>query len=128
MKITELIKENGGFILSEATLKVSDLLCASYGFIEANVDSVPKFPEWFHTVHDWVEAYDWDVLSDLLDYGKAIDFFGTVLTNPDLQEEASYLFNEDVFNYFNEISPPCYHFSSHEGDGACFGWWKNTDD
>ena len=38
--------------------------------------------------------------------------------------EAMELWCEEVFDYFNEIAPNGYHFSSSEGDGALFGWFK----
>ena len=43
-------------------------------------------------------------------------------------EEASEMFNEDVYNLFNHLAPPGYCFGTHEGDGSCFGWWKCGED
>jgi hypothetical protein len=40
------------------------------------------------------------------------------------QEDANYLWNEDIFNYFNNISPNGYYFGSSIGDGACIGFFK----
>lgn len=35
---------------------------------------------------------------------------------------------EEVFEYFEELSPEGCYFGSLEGDGACIGWWKYPRD
>jgi len=44
------------------------------------------------------------------------------------EEEAAYLWNEEVYNLFNHLAPAGYYFGSLEGDGACIGWFKHRDD
>jgi hypothetical protein len=44
------------------------------------------------------------------------------------EDNASYLFNETVFNFLNSICPKGYYFGSSEGDGALFGFFKYTDE
>lgn len=43
-------------------------------------------------------------------------------------EECSWLLNETLFDALNEHAPEGYCFGSHEGDGACFGFWKIEED
>jgi len=62
----------------------------------------------------------------------ALRFIGATLPDPCSKhgfdgdgtcEECSYLLNEDIWDAMNEHCPECYHFSSHEGDGADYGVW-----
>lgn len=39
-------------------------------------------------------------------------------------EEVSYFLNETLFDILNDYAPEGYYFSSNEGDGADFGYWK----
>ena len=43
-------------------------------------------------------------------------------------EECAWLINEELFDALNEHAPEGFHFGSHEGDGACFGFWPNEED
>jgi hypothetical protein len=38
-------------------------------------------------------------------------------------EQARYDLNEFLFNVLNRLAPDGFTFSSHEGDGACFGFF-----
>jgi len=51
-------------------------------------------------------------------------YYNEIYIPEENQEEASIFFNEDIFNYFNDIAPEGFYFSSHPGDGSCFGFWK----
>ena len=44
----------------------------------------------------------------------------------DLPDDASELVAE-LSDALNEYSPPYCHFGANEGDGACFGWWLNSE-
>lgn len=50
--------------------------------------------------------------------------------NPDLsefQEEAAELVNEVLPDLLNDSCPDYVHFSTHEGDGADFGFWASIE-
>lgn len=114
----ELQKEivgKDGIILSDGTLNIQHLLPKAY---------------------DLIQAYK---LSDALE--KAIEavfigeaptfynqFYGDTKLNPNKEEEANYLWNEDIFNLFNEITPDGFYFGSSEGDGACIGFFKYDEE
>lgn len=38
-------------------------------------------------------------------------------------DECASLLSETLFDALNEHAPEGFHFGSHEGDGACFGFW-----
>lgn len=35
---------------------------------------------------------------------------------------------EEICDYLNEIAPEGAHFGTQEGDGACYGFWKDEDE
>lgn len=43
-------------------------------------------------------------------------------------ELADILLNEDCFYLLNDISPIGTYFGSHQGDGACFGFWEQEEE
>ena len=100
--LQELIKQKGGLIFSEGTLNLTHLLPTAY-------DVIVEFN-----------------LSDNIK--EEIEKIFSNIDSQDKEEEASYIFNEDIFNLFNDIAPEGFYFSSHPGDGACFGWWKVEDE
>ena len=55
-------------------------------------------------------------------------FYGNTKLNAEKQEEASYIWDEDIYNFFNEIAPDGFYFGSSEGDGACFGFFKYEEE
>lgn len=101
------ITERGGLIISEATLKTSDLLDAAYSVL---------FPNGLNTelCHE-LEVLLTDNDADTIDYG-------------DKSEDADWLWNETIFNYFNEIAPDGYYFRCSEGDRSCIGWFAYEDE
>ena len=95
------LEAHEGYILSEGTLVPEDLLDVFVGFI---VD----------------EAQEGQALSDeLLD---------------DYHEESLFSWEnyswalEECYDILNELAPEGYYFGTMEGDGACFGFFKEEQD
>lgn len=114
--VRELIAKSEGFILSEDTLKISDLLQGAFRFLHQHELNGPL-------MKDIMSLFQATFVLDVLCYGTYHDELKL-----DSSESASYLWNEDVFNYFNEIAPEGYYFGSSEGDGACIGWFKCAEE
>lgn len=112
MTMTRLEKEIlsfGSIILSEGTQNIEDLLTTCYDFFRKNAlnDILCK------------------KISDCFTEEPSVynRYFGKTKLKQGMEEEASELLNEDIFNYLNDLAPDGYCFSSHEGDGACYGFW-----
>ena len=102
--LQRLIRNRKGLVISEATHRVSDLLEAAYAVIK-RFELQPDFK------------------SDLFVLAcKGED----ELNHGDSREKASDMWNQEIVDYFNMIAPRGYYFGTHEGDGACFGWFKVT--
>ena len=54
-------------------------------------------------------------------------YHSTVKIPDEKQEDANYIWNEDLYNYFNSIAPEGHYFGSNEGDGACIGFFKSEE-
>ena len=51
---------------------------------------------------------------------------GVKLDEDEYQEDGSLLVS-DLMEHLNSMAPTGYYFGAHEGDGADFGWWRNSD-
>ena len=108
------IRKNGGLIFSCDTLNLEHLLPKAYDFIKVynlRTDVADKIEVVFVGIED----------------EKAKPTFANLYHNGVTirnKEEANYVWNEDVYNYFSHIAPRGYYFGSSEGDGACIGWFK----
>lgn len=112
--LQEKIKEQEGFIISTDTLKLSDLIPEASYLIHAydlDPDFLPELDEimFYHVERDRFE------FEEMVDRGE-------------LREKAEWLWNESIFNYFNEIAPDGYYFGNTEGDGALFGFFQIISD
>ena len=110
--LKEKIAEDEGLILSTDTLRSSDLLHSAYLLI-FDYDLDPDFLVELDEIFEGTDIHSFlpDELEERINLG-------------DLSEKASWLWNEEIFSYFNDIAPDGYHFSSSEGDGALFGFFK----
>lgn len=105
--LQDYLISHDGRVISEATLKTSDLLQSYYGVIMGyNLQTSLKA-----SIESLFEG-------DVLDYSTFHDEL-----NIDTDENASELkyYCED---YFNSISPEGFYFGCTEGDGACIGFFK----
>lgn len=59
-------------------------------------------------------------------YAEAVIGVAAISDGKDVDDETYEEFQgvlEEIFDALNYISPPHTSFGSHEGDGACYGWW-----
>ena len=111
--LQELIIKKEGLIFSEGTLNLTHLLAAAYDLIvEFNLDS---------NLEKDIEKVFTNDEKNLPTYHN--QYYGYIEIPKDKEEEASYIFNEDIFNLFNDVAPEGFYFGNIEGDGACFGWF-----
>ncbi|NMA49529.1 MAG: hypothetical protein GX947_07150 [Tissierellia bacterium] len=101
------IIEKDGIILTEGTLNPEHLLPTYYDFlVKYNINELA----------DKIKA----VFSE---EPTTYNSYYSITEMTCNSEEAHYLL-EEIYDFFNEIAPLGYCFSSHVGDGACFGFWK----
>lgn len=93
----DILRKEGHFVLSEGTHRLPDLLRKSHWFLN-------RF------------RLDPSLITEIEKQLK--------LDNVDDFESAYWLWDEDIFYYFNDICPDGFYFGTSEGDGACFGFWK----
>ena len=110
--ITELqkdITERNGLIFSTDTLKIDDLLTSVYSFLKARE----------------INQYLQDTIAEIFTEEPTNENYCYCRTElkPETEDEASYILNKTVWNFFNEIAPDGYYFGNTEGDGSCFGWF-----
>ena len=115
------IRKEGGYILSDGTLNLQHLLPKAYDLIKGyNLQSKQAK----RILQDIKEVFDHEDPSFINQYYGEIELN---VTNNKQMENASYIWHEDIFNFFNNIAPNKYYFGSSEGDGACIGWFKYED-
>ena len=113
------IRKEQGYILSTDTLNLEQLLPSAYDLI-VSYNMRTNLKQEIESVF---------VNTDKEDEEKYLptfhnQYYSSITIPGNKMEDASYLWNEDIFNYFNNISPNGYYFGSQEGDGACIGWFK----
>lgn len=131
--LQEKIIKDEGFILSDGTLNLNHLLSKAHDLIQMErlegeckgcLKTSPKYTKSimkqirtiFH--HEDEEKYmELHCLYDPV-------YYGTSYIPHDNMIQASELWNETIFNFFNEVAPDGYYFGSSEGDGALIGWFK----
>lgn len=122
-QLHEDILKNEGYILSDGTLNLKHLLPKAYDLLnyyelgaELRADILTCFKP--------AEGVEIDPRQSLFLY----QYYSEVELDEEKQEEANYIWNEDVYNMFNFLSPDGYSFGSSEGDGACIGWFRWFDE
>ena len=104
--------EDGGYTVSCATMRAQDL--------------IPKFLEALKVLS--IEAHKELTAPD----GKKplVPWYASKAAEDSdwwQSEECAYILNEVLFDSLNEYAPEGFHFGSHEGDGACYGFWPNEE-
>lgn len=115
------IKQKEGLVISTDTLRLEDLLVSSYEIIYSynlKTSIKKKIEEIFRNT----DPEDTKNGIKALPVSKNL-FYGNIELISEKLEEANYLWHEDIFNYFNNISPKKYYFGCSEGDGACIGFF-----
>jgi hypothetical protein len=113
------IKRQGGSVVSDGTLRSEDLLpklcdaLYSLGKKQLAKDLYKEGQVALDTIKRLEDASWRNELSD-----EDCALYQTAW------DTISWIINEDLFDALNENAPKGYYFSSHEGDGACFGFWK----
>lgn len=121
-QLQDTIIREEGYILSDGTLNLNDLLSKAYDvFVRYEMDD---------------EKLKKDIISvftlkkEIGEYESLFveKYYGDAEIKDDAMDDAYYIWNEDVFNFFNEIAPNGYSFGSSEGDGALIGWFKYDEE
>lgn len=119
--IKSAIKNDGGFILSSGDLRLESLLAKTFDFLQHNeVEGSEKIMDDIWNVFSFKDFIDTEERCDL--YRYTVCSWAMIPTEK--FEEASYLFNEDVYDFMNALTPENYYFGSSRGDGALIGWFE----
>jgi allophanate hydrolase subunit 1 len=116
--LQKTIRQREGLILSTDTLNLIHLLPASYDLmVNYNMRTTLK-----NDIESVFANTDKDEEEkELPTYTN--QYYSRIEIPEEKAEEANYIL-EEVFNYFENISPNGYYFGNTEGDGACFGFFK----
>ena len=114
------IIENDGWILSDGTLRVQDLLCKCYDAIIA------------YDLNSRVDAFitkKENLRDDIRELFRGEptfynSFYGRCSLIPEREDDAVDLLNNEVWDFMNGIAPEEYYFGSSEGDGALIGFFR----
>lgn len=114
------VTRHGGFILSESTNNGVHLLAKIHDLLK----EYGVKPELRVAIKNMFIVQGWKDGDDLWThvYHNRLRTLNTL--NEDGQYKLDELWNKDVSNYLDELSPEGYYFGTHEGDLSCYGWWK----
>jgi hypothetical protein len=120
------IRNAEGYILSDGTLNLQHLLPKAYDLIVGyNMKS--------KTAKDIKKGIKEVFINNADDDGICLNpifeaqYYSLIEldeNDDEKMETASRLWDEDIYDYFNNIAPNNYYFGSSEDDGACIGWFK----
>jgi hypothetical protein len=118
------IRKKQGYIFSDGTLNLTHLLPKAYDLL-VSYNMRTNLKQEIESVFTATEKANnkFEILPTFIN-----QYYSHVEIPDNKMEDASYLWNEDIFNYFNNISPSGYYFGSSEGDGACIGWFKSEEE
>ena len=102
-----------GTTLSEATLRVQDL---APRFIDVLKPQLSE-DEWARFVRELPNELKNTDKTDIELPDEDSDLWNA--------EAVDWWFNEELFELMNQIAPRGTTFSSHEGDGSCYGFWSD---
>lgn len=101
--------------VSTGTLRPEDLIPAFICEIDALVEAMT-----------FLDGADERVYVQAI--GKIQDKLGAIEARGIAGDESDCWTLDELGDLLDFIAPDGLHFSSHEGDGADFGWWTNDDD
>ena len=127
--LAEAIKKQDGYILSVDTLRVEDLLVKFMDFLDVWGLKDSKAKEFRVDLPLMFEPGDRAEDNFTMSEARSLGYnfckvYNKIKLKPECEEEASYYWNEDIFNYLNNIAPNNYYFGSSEGDGSCIGFFS----
>ena len=104
-----------GLIVSTDTLKIDDILTSVYTLLESY--DIRK-----NGLRKAIKAC-FDGIPNNHNY-----FYSQCSMKAEREEDAQYLFNETIYNFFNDICPKNFYFGNTEGDGALFGFFRYEEE
>lgn len=108
--LVKKIKNGKGFVVSEGTLNPVDLICTYY-------DLLVKYK-----INPSMQVEIRKLLKIDNKVNASYEYFNGRIKKVNTDNISDYV-NLDIYDYFNSIAPKGYYFGSHEGDGACVGWF-----
>lgn len=118
----EVVLKNGGYILSDGTLNYQHLLPKAYDllvFYEINDKKAEQIKK------DIIDVFE--IKSESFGGEQSLfveQYWGDAEIKDDKFDDANWIWNEDLYDYLNGISPTNYYYGSNE-DGACIGWFRD---
>jgi hypothetical protein len=123
------IRKNEGYILSDGTLNLTHLLPKAYDLLVGYNMQSQTAKDLKKAIEGVFENVGNEQTEKYLPTFENQYFYNIrLIQTNEKQDEASYIWNEDIFNYFNNIAPNKYYFGCSEGDCACIGWFKCEND
>lgn len=118
-----LVIKNGVYILSDGTLNMDHLLSKAHDVIK-EFHMANENPQLIVNIYK-VFSCDKEDLNAIYEHGLFFaQYYNMCKIKDELITEADYIWNEDIYNLFQSVSPDGYYFGSSDGDGACIGWFK----
>lgn len=116
---------NEGVIISDGTLNLEHLLPKVFDLL-VTFDLNSDLQREILTVFEIDEGEEVTIGDDVYIVGLfEKQYWGNARLDDHFLEDANAIWNEDVWNYFNEIAPDGYYYGSNEGDSACIGIFKD---